>query len=291
MKGLQFYLLMSRILSFLLLLMLFSCKSDSDRIESAIETVNIFVSDLDLKNSNSIKKNYPKFDEIGKYWILNNFKINDSKINGDAITVYCSYLMRNQINKPLMFVLMEFDSEYKIVESKGLSAYYETEIYDCLINLGCINYNSNDVEIEKECSKREYIYNSTIEVLKSELESKVSIDNSNLSTNGGYYVSGNLIVTNYSDFTIPSAAYRMSIGFINTNTKTGTDKQVISSFSPNIPPKGTVSIPVTYVPINGGNKLGGIFEIDNVDALKKVFNETAILLNWDCSKFDNPNGF
>lgn len=287
----QFLIPITRLFSLFLLLNLYSCKTDSDKIKNANETVEIFVRDLEMKNTALLNKTYPKFKEIGEYWVLSSFKIDDTKIDGNQITVYGKYKKGNQVQTPIMFILKEFGSEYRITDSKGLSTYYETEIYNFLLNLGCIDNNSGDIEIEKECSKREYLYNSTVEALKSELESLISIDNSNLSSNNGYYVSGNLIVTNNSDFTIPSAAYRMSIGFINTNSSKGVDKQVISDFYPNIPSHESVSIPVTYVPINGGNKFGGIFEIHNSDQLKKVLNEQVSLLKWDCSGFDNLGGF
>ena len=113
------------------------------------------------------------------------------------------------------------------------------------------------------------------------------VDNSNLSANGGYYVSGNLLVTNNSDFEIPPSAYTIYIGFINTKTLSGVDKQPVQRIYPTIQPHQSVSIPVNYVRINGGNKFGGLFTITNTNALKSILNKTVLNLHWDCSKIDN----
>ncbi len=277
-----------RLLPFVLVFFVFySCKTDADRIETAKKTVELFVKDLDLKNQKSIEKTYPNFNKIGKYWILSNFKINDTKIDGSEITVYGTYKKGNQIEKPIMFVLVESGSNYKIIKSKGLTAYYDSEVYDFLINLGCLTDESDDLMIQEECSKREYTYESTIEALKSDIESKVSIDNSNLSSNSGYYVSGNILLTNNSDFEIPSSCYSIDIGFINSRTLSGVDKQPVQGINPTIQPHQTVSIPITYVPINGGNKFGGIFTITNTIPLKRILNNIILNLNWDCSKIDD----
>jgi hypothetical protein len=271
----------------LLLFIFYSCKTDADLIESANKTVELFVKDLELKNKKSIEKTYPNFNKIGIYWILSNFKINDTKIDGSEIKVYGTYKKGTQIEKPIMFVLGESGSNYVIKKSKGLTAYYESPIYDFLINLGCLTYESDDLMIQEECSKRENTYQSTIEALKSNIESKVSINNSNLSSNYGYYVSGNLLITNNSDFEIPSSCYSIDIGFINSRTLSGVDKQPVQGINPTIQPHQTVSIPITYVPINGGNKFGGIFKITNTIPLQRIFNNIILNYNWDCSKIDN----
>ena len=271
----------------LVFLIFYSCKTDADRIKTASKTVELFVKDLELKNQSSLEKTYPSFNKLSKYWILSSFKINDTKIEGKEITVYGTYKKSNQFEKPIMFVLVESGSNYIIIKSKGFTAYYDSEVYDFLIKMGCLTDESDDLMIQEECSKREYDYESTIEALKSDIESKASIDNSNLSSNHGYYVSGNLLVTNNSDFEIPSSSYTIYIGFINSRTQTGVDKQIVQGFNPNIQPHQTVSIPVRYVSINGGNKFGGIFTITNTVQLKKILNKTMLNLNWDCSKIND----
>jgi hypothetical protein len=275
-------------LSYILLLstVLISCTTDEDRKKMANETVNIFVKDLDLKNEEALTGAYPSFNKIGKYWILNNFKINDTKLEGNKVTVYASYKRGNTLECSVMFILEEKDSKYIISETKGLSAYYDSDLFNFLKILGCLSDNSNDIEIHEECSLREDTYESTIEELKNDYESKVEIDNSNLSSNYGYYVSGNLIVTNNSDLVVPSGSYNLSIVFINTSRGEGVDKQSVSSFLPDIPSHSTISIPVSYVPINGGNKFGGVFSITNKEPLKKVLNEMVQNLEWNCDKLD-----
>lgn len=275
----------------MLLLAFSSCKSDEQRINDAKKTVELFIKDLELKNQSAIKKTYPDFDKIGGYWILSDFKINNSKIEGDKITIYGNYKRGNKFEEPIMFVLKEMGDSYTIIKSKGISAYFDSDIYNFLVTLGCLTDDSDDVEVQRECLKREYTYESAIESLKSEIESKIEISNSNLSSNYGYYVSGNLLVTNNSDFEIPSSAYSIYIGFVNSRTRMGVDKQIVSGFKPTISPHQTVSIPVSYVPINGGNKFGGLLNITNTSSLKKVFNQTVSNLNWDCSKIDEFSGF
>ena len=71
---------------------------------------------------------YTSFHKIGKYWILNNFKINDTKLEGNKVTVYASYKRGNTLECSLMFILEEKDSKYIISETKGLSAHYDSNL-------------------------------------------------------------------------------------------------------------------------------------------------------------------
>ena len=103
----QFLIPITRLFSLFLLLNLYSCKTDSDKIKNANETVEIFVRDLEMKNTALLNKTYPKFKEIGEYWVLSSFKIDDTKIDGNQITVYGKYKKGNQVQTPIMFILKE----------------------------------------------------------------------------------------------------------------------------------------------------------------------------------------
>jgi hypothetical protein len=125
------------------------------------------------------------------------------------------------------------------------------------------------------------VYGSMMSQLKEEIEKKITIDNSNLSNNGGYYLSGNVIVTNNTAFTIPASSYKVDMGFIYTRRREGIDRQNVDDFYPSIAPNSSISLEINYMPINGGNKVGDLFSF----RVSEVVTFMPVLNIFDCIVF------
>jgi hypothetical protein len=229
-------------------------------------------------------------NKIGDYCNLYNFRIVNSKIIDNEINVYGRFNLGKQIETPILFKLSNYGGEFKIISTRGLSKFYGSEFHEFLKIIGCLDSQSDDAAVNQECASKESVYLSTIQALKTNLESQVTVDNSNLSLNGGYYVSGNLVVKNNSDIDIPSNSYSIYIGFLKYKKGNGF-KESITTLKPHIPAHQAVSIKVNYVEIpssiSNGDKVAGLFEISNPIGLQNTFNQMVRTTNFNCNELDS----
>lgn len=202
---------------FALAILFYSCRTSKDKINEAKEVITTFVKDLELENYQSIEKTYPDFSKIGKYWILNDFTINDSKIDNDTITIYGNYKKGGQIEEKIMFVLCEGkDNKYFILKSKGLSAFFGTNLYKFAKRVGCLNGLETDRDIAEACKKRETFFKQFLEVYKEKIEAAVKLENHNV-TNSFGFVSGDVTVKNNSVIEIPAFSYDLYLILYDNN--------------------------------------------------------------------------
>ena len=276
---------------FLLFFLLVGCKSDQEKKEEVKEFIQIFVQDIKLKNSEKVKLSYPAIVKIGEYWIPHEFVVTDVAKNEGLYSVYGKYKFKNQIEKQLMFEVKEAGGAYKIIATKGLSVFSDGPLNDFFERLGCLSTNDNDETLFKLCSGKEYVYDSFIQALKTKISENIEVDNSNLSSNGGYYLSGNLILTNNNGFDIPGSAYKVEMGFIDSRKGIGVDKQRVNDFHPTIPANGSVSIQINYLPINGGNRVAGLVSLVDNQAISSLMNEAFVKtigkMGLNCDNWDS----
>jgi hypothetical protein len=252
------------------------CKSDQEKKEEVKEFIKVFVQDIKLENREKLINAYPSITEIGEYWVPNGFELVEVTKNENLFYVYGKFKVNNQFEKQLMFEVKEEGGTYKISSSKGLSTLNGGSLHDFLTKMGCLSLDDNDKALVKLVSENEFVYDDFIEELKSKVVENIEVDNSHLSSNGGYYISGNLILTNKNGFDIPGSAYSVDMAFINTRTQTVVDKQHVNEFYPKIPAYSSVSIQIDYISINGGNKVAGIVNIENNQSILVQFNEAII---------------
>jgi hypothetical protein len=184
-----------------------------------------------------------------------------------------------------MFKIKLINGDYLIQESKGLSGYINSDVYDFLKKIGCISTNFNDIQISQICKENENYYQGLILGTKQHIKENLIFDATNLSQNNGSFISGNIILKNNSKFDIPANSYKVDFGFINTITSSSVDKQTVQGFMPEIPSNSSISIQINYIPINGGNKFGPLFSMYENNSVNTDLNKTIINLGLNCEKW------
>lgn len=269
----------------LLTILLYSCKSDKSRIEDAKQVVTTFVKDLELENYESINKIYPSLNKIGKYWILYKFEITDSKIENKEVTIYGKYFKGGVIEETIMFYLKEnSESKYIIDHTKGLSAYFGTNAYKFLKNVGCLQGLQTDEEIALACKKREVVFTSLISQAAKALEESVIMDNHSV-TNSYGYLSGDITCKNTSGTDIPAFAYDLYVLFYdNQGNIIYTEKSPASNVY-KIPAHGGISTMVHQPYIRGMAKIGIQIKLIKTDWLEyEIANSPSSTIT--CDKID-----
>lgn len=255
----------------LLLLLSFSivsCKSDKKKIEEAQQIVESFVKDLKLENYNSAIKAYPSLSKLEKYWILNDFKITDSKIEGDFVTIYGTYKKSQNIEESIMFVLRPSheNKKYYIVKTKGLSAYFGSDIYMFLKNIGCLTDLETDEDIAIYIKKREYFFTNLVQTEKNNIQNSVIMESHNVMNSYGFLM-GNITVKNTTEYSIPAFTYDVYIVFTDNNDNVVYKKKSILNGS-DINPYGSISVYVNEQYVIGMTKVGIEFQLTNTSWLE-----------------------
>ncbi|MDG1158069.1 MAG: hypothetical protein P8N19_01165 [Flavobacteriales bacterium] len=268
---------------FALTILLFSCRSSKDRIDEAKQAVTSFIKDLELENYSSVNKMYPGFSKIGKYWLLNDFTINDSKIENDIVTIYASYKKGGQIEEAIMFVLKEdADKKYFIDKSKGLSAFFGSSLYKFAKAVGCLRGLETDQEIAAACKKREKFFSQLLEDYKENIESAVKLENHNVSSGYGF-VSGDVTVKNNSAIEIPAFSYDLYIILYDNQHNEIFRTKSMSHVYP-IPANGSINAMINETFNRGMSRIGVEIKLNDLSFLEnKLTNPPS---DWDCEFVD-----
>jgi hypothetical protein len=264
---------------------LFSCKSDKQKIEDAKQVVETFVKDIELENYTSASKIYPSFSKVGKYWILYDFKITDSKIDNEEVTTYGTYKQYNTREESIMFVLepSESDGKYYIKRTKGLSAYFGSNIYLFFKNVGCLRGLETDEEIAKACKEREVVFTSLVTQAAIAQQESVIMESHSVSNSYGY-ISGDITVKNTSNTTIPAFTYDIYIIFTDANGNEIYREKSISNVY-QIPSHGSISVMVHQQSLRGMAKIGIEFKLTKTDWLESdIANDPSDEIT--CEKID-----
>lgn len=193
-------------------------------LDQAESTVQSFVDELNMQNFNSAEEIYPDIKEISRYNIPKNFKISSSKFTSDdknEVKVMGDYGI-GENTKPLQFVLAKKDSEsWLITRSKGLSSYYETSLYNTLKISGCLKDFETDVSIHQTCQNLEPKFESLVNDYKKNIENSILLEQngSYLTNNYNIDISGELMLKNNSNITVPGSSYETYIIFYDRKGK------------------------------------------------------------------------
>lgn len=218
------------IVCLLLLVSVWSCETDKDRIKKAKEVVTTFLANTSVENSPVLVDLYPDFAKMGKYYKLADGKIVNASINKDGIVnITCKSFVGN-----ILFMLKKTNGEYKIINSKGLSPYFTQNIYKYCKAIGCISMNTFDVDVASICQDKQSEFDDLVYKIKSNIENNFRVQNNNLSINGvgiGYsYLSGEVTVKNYSRFSIPSRCYNIYYDFVDDGDNIEFTKPALSNY-------------------------------------------------------------
>lgn len=254
---------MKKIVFIILVSFFFSCETEEQKKKKAQEVVQALISNIQIDNYKSIYEYYPSFRElVGKYWKYSSIEITSTILKEDGTV---EIFAKANSNDHLYFVLGKVNSNYMVLKSKGLSSYFNSNLYKYCKNIGCIGINEYDIDIGKICKEKESDFNFLVNRIKNKIEDNFRLENHSLRRNGGWgltpYVSGDIIVKNYSRFTIPRYSYDIYIKFLNNK-----DKEVY---------KFNYSSNFSDIPFNSSEKLH-IFETVN-NNYKKVGIDLVIL--------------
>jgi hypothetical protein len=274
------------LLFFILTSLFFSCKSDKQKIEEAKQVVETFVKDLELENFQTIKNTYPSFSKIkGRFWILYQFKITDSKIENDEVTIYGNYKQYDKTDESIMFVLKANGEggKYIIDRTKGLSAYFGTNVYTFFKTIGCLRGLETDEEIALACKKREVVFNNLVTQAAIAQQESVIMENHSISNSYGY-LSGDITVKNTSNTTIPAFSYDVYIVHSDNNGNTIFKEKSISNVY-KIPAQGSITIMVHQPYLRGMARIGIEFKLTKTDWLESdIANDPSKEIT--CEKID-----
>jgi hypothetical protein len=217
--------LLSKIVVFISLVsILYSCKSDEELKNDANEFVNKFVNELLLENYDYIDKVYPEFDGFG-YWIPREFEISETIIESDeSITVYGIY-HKNKINTDqIKFNLIQENDSFKIRNTKGLSSYFNSSLYEYCNKKGYFNKSNisidNDVDVSKVCKDKAFEFEFLIDKCLEDVVSNVHMNKqlSNLSIQFySSYISGDVQIKNNTPFDIGASQFKFFLLFYSRN--------------------------------------------------------------------------
>ncbi|MDG1148527.1 MAG: hypothetical protein P8N52_09505 [Crocinitomicaceae bacterium] len=122
--------------------------------------------------------------------------------------------------KSMQFVLSKKESNtWEIIKSKGLSSYYESNLYNILKTSGCLTDIESDASIHQTCKNLEPKFESLVNEFKNDLENSIAFEKngSNLSNSYNVSISGELMLKNNSNISIPGFSYEIYIVFYDRN--------------------------------------------------------------------------
>lgn len=208
---------------FCLTLILVGCgPSDEELLRKAESTVQSFIDELNMQNFNSANDIYPEMSKISRYKIPKNFKVSSSKFtsaNKNEVKIIGNYGAADN-TKSMQFVLSKKESNtWEIIKSKGLSSYYESNLYNILKTSGCLTDIESDASIHQTCKNLEPKFESLVNEFKNDLENSIAFEKngSNLSNSYNVSISGELMLKNNSNISIPGFSYEIYIVFYDRN--------------------------------------------------------------------------
>lgn len=219
-----------------MLTLFFNCENEEQKKEKAQDVVKALIANLQVDNYESVYELYPSFKNLtGKYWKYKSIQITSTSLKDDgSVELFANSENGNQ----LFFVLKKVDANYKISKSKGLSSYFNSNIYKYCKNIGCIGINDSDLDVDKICTDNERGFNIIVNKIKNKIQNNTVLENHTLRKNGGYgvpfYVSGDITIKNYSRFSIPAYSYDIYIKFLNNKDDVLFEYKHYNNFS-NIP--------------------------------------------------------
>src|SRR5690606_31470383 len=95
-----------------LIITLFSCESNEQKINKAKDVVQSFVTNLSFDNYDEMFKVYPSFKNVQTYWKLKDFNIKNSVLNENTII-----LTGSSNEREILFEVEKIDGKYIITKS------------------------------------------------------------------------------------------------------------------------------------------------------------------------------
>lgn len=193
-------------------------ETDDEKLENAQSRVQLFIDELNLQNFNSAKEVYPDFQYITRYKVPTSFEVSSKRFtNSDKNQIKVIGTYGNASNEYLQFLLERDESgDWIIQKSKGLSSYFESNLYNVLKVSGCFDDIESDVSIHRTCDEYEPYFERYVSRLKNNLEDLIVFkeDGSNLERSYGF-IRGDIMLENLSNVSLPGFTYEIFIHFLD----------------------------------------------------------------------------
>lgn len=221
----------SQSLSILITIMFLASCSEGKIIKAAEDNGLLFFKQLKDKNDD-IKKTYPDIGKLGSLYLTDSVKLVGSEIINDTVHVTINNFYTNgfgKLHNRNILLLFTFDENDKVqlFDSKGLTSYDDDEMYSFAKKTGCFsNSDSTDQRIAKKMKEsNDFLISEAVKVL-SELQKQVVVTNWSWERGYAGSASGQGIVSNYSNFTLPDLKYTIKYLDRNGNLVTTDDGYV-----------------------------------------------------------------
>lgn len=261
-----------------ILLIVVSCESKQDKINSAKEVVETFVTNLQFDNYDEMYKLYPNFKEVKTYWKLQNFRVKNSVLNENTII-----LSGKSNQQEIMFEVEKINGKYTITKSKGLSSDFNSNLYKYCKKIGCIGTKSYDAEISIICKENEFQFNQLVKKIKENIEDNVWMINHTLTKNYSW-ASGDITLKNNSRFSIPGRSYNLYINYTDNKGNLLFTSKEISNYE-SIPYGQSKTIHVFESNSDSFQRVSISLNIISTDFIEQIIAEYAE--GYNCTYSDN----
>jgi hypothetical protein len=237
-----------------MLLILNSCKTDEDRIKEANSIIEKFAKEISLENFSAANQIYPKFSELDKYWKLNDFKIDNTIIEEDgSISIYGSYQKYSpKFREDVKFIISDKGQGLKITDSKGLTTYYNSPIFEYCKKKGFLkssgekNSIDSDISIAKTCKEHEFEFDFLVMNCARYVNENVTWNKQQTTIESGYLgdsYSGTISIVNNTGFDLNNNSFDFKLYWFNGEVQTDEHK---IQFLYNIRAYSTVNHKILY---------------------------------------------
>lgn len=262
--------------------------TEEELIKSAKSTVLRFVDELNAKNLISANEMYPSFYRVKKFYNPVNYEIRgvyfsddkkEVKISGEFffVQVYSDGSKREE-ERELQFVLSYKGSDkWEIIDSKGLSSFVESHIYNALSRSRCFEFEKieSDGSIHQDCLRYEEQFEEYVADYKRELEFLIGYDSKTTSINKseGWFgaddiLSGSVGFRNNSNVSVPAYSFKVYVS-VNDGSRTIEEKELYAGAS-GFRPNGSLvcMLPATNINTERGQVMTSRVEIVNDEFLR-----------------------
>lgn len=213
------------------LITLTSCKSDEDRIKEANSIIEKFAKEISLENFSAANKIYPKFAELEKYWKLNDFKIDNTTIEDDgSISVYGSYQRYSpKFREDIKFIVSDKSNGLKIIDSKGLTTYYNSPIFEFCKKKGFLSTSDikksidSDISIAKTCKDHQFEFELLVINCARYVNENVTWNKQQTTIESGYLgdsYSGTISIVNNTGFDLNNNSFDFKLYWFKGDLQT-----------------------------------------------------------------------
>jgi hypothetical protein len=213
------------------LITLTSCKTDEDRIKEANSLIEKFTKEISLENFSAANQIYPKFKELEKYWKLNEFNIDNTTIEEDgSISVYGSYQRYSpKFREDIKFKVSDNGNGLKIIDSKGLTTYYNSPIFEYCKKKGYLSTNDikksidSDISIAKTCKEHEFEFELLVIRCARYVNDNVTWNKEQTTIESGYLgdsYSGTISIVNNTGFDLNNNSFDFKLYWFKGDLQT-----------------------------------------------------------------------